>query len=195
MRARYRSICGFEFLSAWLPCLNAIHCHPSVSAPAISTPIPAPAISTPVSARAVSIRNGYLNTGSPTISTSSLLDTPSPRPKTIFRFHVSWGSISAFCGAYLSFVLFFCYFCSPYHVDSSTVHVHASAQCIHIFPGLHAFSGLGLGLLPGEFGFIQPFRGIPTHSGLSVCFLESFAALCTREHASDVSVWVSSLSG
>ena len=29
----------------------------------------------------------------------------------------------------------FCYFFSRYHVDSSTMHVHASAQCIHIFPG------------------------------------------------------------
>ena len=47
------------------------------------------------------------------------------------------------------------------------------------FPGLCAFSGLGLGLLPGEFGFIQPFRGILTHSALSVVFLESFSALCT----------------
>ena len=63
------------------------------------------------------------------------------------------------------------------------------------FPGLCAFSGLGFGLLPGEFGFIQPFRGILTHSGFSVGLLKSFSALCTRMYASDVSVWVSSLFG
>ena len=74
----------------------------------------------------------------------------------------------------------FSYFFSRYHVDSSTVHVHASAQCIHIFLGLCTFAGLGLGLLPGEFGFIQPFRGILMHSGLSVGFLESFAASARR---------------
>ena len=43
---------------------------------------------------------------------SSLLDTPSPRPKMIFRFHVSWDSIGAFRGAYLTFpLLLMCFHC------------------------------------------------------------------------------------
>ena len=56
------------------------------------------------------------------------------------------------------------------------------------FLGLCTFSGLRLGVLPGsKFGFIQPFRGILTHSCLSVGFLKSFVALCMCVHASECS--------
>ena len=56
------------------------------------------------------------------------------------------------------------------------------------FPDLSAFSGLNLVLLPGEFTFIQPFRGILMHPGLSLGFLESLSALCVRVYTSDTSV-------
>ena len=75
-----------------------------------------------------------------------------------------------------------CYFCSCYHVNSSITHLHVSDQCIRIFPDLSAFSGLNLVLLPGEFTFIQPFRGILMHSGLSLGFLKSISALCACAH-------------
>ena len=56
------------------------------------------------------------------------------------------------------------------------------------FPDLSAFSGLNLVLLPGEFTFIRPFRGILMHSGLSLGFLESLSALCARVYTSNMSV-------
>ena len=62
--------------------------------------------------------------------------------------------------------------------------INASAS----FPDLSAFSGLNLVLLPGEFTFIQPFRGILMHSGLSLGFFESLSALCMRVYTSDMSV-------
>ena len=67
-------------------------------------------------------------------------------------------------------------------------------MCVHpldasaSFPGIFAFSGLDLGLLPGKFSFIKPFQGILMHSGLYVGILESFAALHMRVYASNMSV-------
>ena len=63
------------------------------------------------------------------------------------------------------------------------------------FPSLCGFFGHGSWLLPGEFDFLQLFRGILMHSKLCVGLLESSAVLCVHVHAPDVSIGLSSLFG
>ena len=55
--------------------------------------------------------------------------------------------------------------------------------------------GTILGLLAGNFDFVQLSWGVLTVSDVFPDLLESFAMPCTRVRVSDASVWLSSLSG
>ena len=64
-------------------------------------------------------------------------------------------------------------------------------------PWVSGFLGLGRGsgLIPGEFGFIQPFWGTLTSSDLIVGLRNFVATFCMHVHAFDMSTGLSSLSG
>lgn len=77
----------------------------------------------------------------------------------------------------------------------------ATLQCLpHMFGicvvlGPLGSSGHNLGLVPSEFDFSQLFWGVPTHSDMFSDLLKLFGMPCMHVHVSDMSVWLSSLSG
>ena len=119
--------------------------------------------------------------------------TPSPTP-------------SAY--GYYKFSFFLSFFCFTNHLPSSSLaprfshrfECSARARVLPIHPRDPWVSGsLGLGrssgLIPGEFGFIQPFWGTLMNSDLFVGLRDFVTTFCVHVHAFDAFVGHLSLSG
>ena len=63
------------------------------------------------------------------------------------------------------------------------------------FPGLHGSSMCDFVLVPGESVFVRLFWGVLTHSDVFSDLLNSFVVPGVCARVSDVSIWLSSLSG
>ena len=103
--------------------------------------------------------------------------TPSPTPSAYAHYKYSF---------FLSFILLTIYLPAhlhrDFHADSSALHVRMHSL------GLCGSLECSSGLIPGEFGFIQPFWGILTHSDLFAGLRDFVTTFCVHVHVFGASV-------